>query len=119
MKKTPLKPSSKGLARVPLRKRGKRLQKYASRDSAARIACKKRAQGLCEVCGKAGNQTMHAISCDDLDYRWCLDNLFYGCQACHDDQRTPGGIVRFWEVIRDRYPERFAVIRHRARLVYA
>jgi 5-methylcytosine-specific restriction endonuclease McrA len=105
-------PRSKSAGLSPKGKRGKRLEK---RDDEVRPLVRERAKGRCEVCGGPGNQVMHAIKRDDEDYRWDLSNLFYGCDACHGDQDTPGGQGRFWAVIRDRFPERFAVIGHRAR----
>lgn len=111
--------SDKGLRTPLLKAQGKRGKRLATRDKEARAFCRERAGGLCEVCGGPGNQTMHAIACDDNEFRWHEANLYYGCQSCHDDQRTPGGLPRFWRLIQVKFPERFAVIGHRARLEVA
>ena len=44
---------------------------------------KLRAEGICEYCGRLGNQTSHFHSRRKRATRWDLDNSIWACFSCH------------------------------------
>ena len=69
MTKTKKKPSRKYLKR-----------KY---DKLWRELISKRAGGMCEVCGKPGNQPHHIIGRSNHALRWDVRNGVWMCAGCH------------------------------------
>jgi len=52
-------------------------------DQAVRLRVIDRDGGICQRCGKAGNQVSHVISRRNLNLRWDMTNLKLMCVGCH------------------------------------